>query len=108
MDEDPNVRRAAFDLYVALHCLADSQSLGLVITSARDKIPGDIHDALTQLDRCRDMLSPGHPDLVHMAQEVVFTWEEHRTDRLAQLMTLLDELAAIAGSSLPLQLPPTS
>lgn len=106
MDEDPDVRRAAWDLYLALHNLADSVSYGLVITSVRDAAPGDVHDALAQLDRCQDVLGRAHPDLLQQAHDAVAAWGDHRADRLVKLIPLLDALAAIAGTSLPLQVPP--
>jgi hypothetical protein len=108
VDEDPEVRRAAFDLYLALHNLADSQSFGLVITSVRDGAPGDTHDALAQLDRCRGVLGRRYPELVQEAHAAVLAWGEHRPDRLVQLIPLLDALAAVAGTFLPLQPPPAA
>ncbi|MEV0375687.1 hypothetical protein AB0I10_39090 [Streptomyces sp. NPDC050636] len=46
MDEDPELRRAAWDLYVALHNLADSRSFGQVLTSVQDEGLSDSDDVL--------------------------------------------------------------
>ncbi|MDX3026179.1 hypothetical protein [Streptomyces acidiscabies] len=107
MYEEAEVRRAAWDLYVALHNLADGQSFGEVLTSVQDATLGDIDDVLSQLDRCQEVLRLRHPDLVLQVHDTVASWADHPADRLVRLIPLLDALAVIAGSSLPLQVPPT-
>ncbi|MDX3452102.1 hypothetical protein PV396_09130 [Streptomyces sp. ME02-8801-2C] len=73
MDEDPEVRRSAFDLYLALHHLLESQTLGLVITSVRDTKSGATHDALAQLDQRQDVVKRRHPDLLKTAHDAVIS-----------------------------------
>jgi hypothetical protein len=108
VDEDPEARRAAWDVYVALHNLADGQSFGEVLTSVQDAVLGDVDDVLVQLDRNQDALRLRHPDLVRQARDALASWEDLPAGRLVRLIPLLDELAAIAGASLPLQLPPAN
>ncbi|WP_221334051.1 hypothetical protein [Streptomyces sp. EAS-AB2608] len=107
MDEDPEVRGAAWDLYVALHNLADSQSFGPVLTSVQHGTLGDVDDVLAQLDRHAETLRRVRPSLVQQVHDVVASWQSHRADRLVRLVPVLDALSAVAGSSLPLQLPPS-
>lgn len=108
MGEEADARHAAWDLYVALHNIADSQSFGEVLTSAQDSVPGDVDDVLAQLARCQEVLRLRHLELIQQAHDAVASWADRPADRLVQLIPLLDELATIAGSSLPLQLPPTA
>ncbi|AOR35778.1 hypothetical protein BFF78_36105 [Streptomyces fodineus] len=105
MEEKPEERQAAWELYLALHNLADSQTLGQVPTSSRDGVLGDIDDARTQLIAHHAVLRRRHATLAEQVYEAINSWEDRPTDRL---MPLLDTLAAIAGSSLPLQAPPTT
>ncbi|MFI9829672.1 hypothetical protein ACIHIX_18505 [Streptomyces sp. NPDC051913] len=106
--QDPDTRRAAWDLYVALHNLAESQTWGEVATSDQGQILGDIDDALAQLKRTEAVLTRSHPELVQQVRQAVASWPSEPATRLVEFLSLLDALGDIAGASLPLQMPPTT
>ncbi|WP_405910234.1 MULTISPECIES: hypothetical protein [unclassified Streptomyces] len=87
---------------MALHNLADSQSFGQVLTSVQVAALGDIDDDLAQLERHQELLTsrPGSAGTRRCR-----VWADHPADRL---MPLLDALATITGSFLPLQVPSTT
>lgn len=105
--QDAAIRYAAWELYVALHGLAESQTWGEVASSGQSQILGDIHDALAQLERTEAVLAQCHPDLVQQVRRAVASWPSQPATRLVELLPLLDALADIAGASLPLQMPLT-
>ncbi|WP_416971615.1 hypothetical protein [Streptomyces sp. 4F14] len=107
MDQDPETRQAAWVLYVGLHGLAESQTFGQVISDTRRATPpGDIDDLLHQLERNQTVLDCARPGLGRRIRDAVTSWDERPADRLAALLPLLDDLAEITGTSLPLPLPP--
>ncbi|WP_157876846.1 hypothetical protein [Streptomyces graminilatus] len=108
MDDELEVRHAAWALYVSLHLLAESHTGGQIHTDVQRGTLSDLDDALDQLDQTQAMLSRSHPDLVQGIRSTVASWEEHPTDRLVRLLPLLDDLAEIAGASLPSLLPPST
>lgn len=106
--QDQDTRRAAWDLYVALHGLAEGQTWGEVSASDQSEILGDIDDALAQLNRTEAVLTRSHPELVQQVRRAVSSWPSETATRLVELLPLLDALANITGASLPLQMPPTA
>lgn len=106
-EQDPDTRRAAWDLYVALHNVAEGQTWGEVATSDQGEVLGDIDDVLAQLNQSERVLTRSHPKLVQQVQRAVASWPGKPATRLVELLPLLDALADIAGASLPLQMPPT-
>lgn len=86
---------------------SDSQSFGQV-PSTGDGTLGDLDDALAQLRAHQDVLRHRNAVLVELVHEAILCWDDRPADRLVQLMPLLDALAAIAGATLPLQVPPTT
>lgn len=111
MEEAPEIRRAAWDLYVALHSLAAGHILGLVHSDGdRDEDPalGDIDDAFLQLNQHEPVLRRAESDLIQLIRDVLAHWNTRPASRLVEALPLLDRLAEMAGASLPLLLPPTA
>lgn len=108
MEEE--ISRAAWSVYVALHNLAASHVLGTVPTevSSEGAIFGDIDDVFEQLARHEAVLDGADPRLVQHVRDAVAGWDSRPATRLIELMPALDQLADIAGASLPLLLPPTA
>ncbi|MFM9538674.1 hypothetical protein ACKI1I_42505 [Streptomyces turgidiscabies] len=107
MEENPEVRRAAWDSTWRFTALQKVRPSGQVLTSVQDGALGDVDDVRGQLARHQELLIRRCPDLVQQVHDIVVSWEDHPADRLVRLIPLLDAVAAIAGSSLPPQVPPT-
>ncbi|WP_405931541.1 hypothetical protein [Streptomyces sp. NBC_00827] len=94
----------------ALHSVPASHVLGTVPTEARSDgaVLGDIDDLLQQLAQHEAVLVGADPELVPHVRDIVAHWDSRPVTRLIELLPLLDQLAEIAGASLPPVLPPAT
>lgn len=102
--------RAAWSVYVALHNLAASHILGTVPTEDRGDgaVLGDIDDLLQQLAQHEAVLADTDSQLVPHVRDIVTHWDSRAATRLVELLPLLDQLAQMAGATLPPLLPPAT
>ncbi|MBC9715242.1 hypothetical protein H9Y04_22065 [Streptomyces sp. TRM66268-LWL] len=107
MDEDQ--RSATWAIYLALHHLAAGTILAMPLDTrvTPDRmIAGDLDHALSILNQVGPTAAEIAPELVERVRRQLTGWETAGPDRLPELLTALEDLSELTGSSLPLPLPP--